>query len=756
MRKILLSAISLIFIFINGYSQDEWTSFDFQTTNTGGNGLVGQYVYCFVKDQQGKFWIGTASGISVWKDSEWHSYTTNEGLLVNEVQNIVMDNDGNIWIGYGSYHAGVSKFDGTYFSHYDKNIGLVHNKVNDIIKDNNGDLWFATMGGLSKYSTSNDTWENFTIENGLPTNDITALAIDSQDNIVIGTYDKGIWKYDGSSFTSFNWTENSTYFIEKIYVDSKDQIWVSAGSVFIYTNQAWYSLSYDHSKVYHVWDIIEDKEGNYFLAHSNGVAMLKDDSWTYYTTTDGLSHSNNFSLFVDYNNYVYSGSERGFAAFNGKTWEITATEGLVNNDVNDIFKDNDGRVWFCTQGGISVLDKYNWSTYTETPNGEVIEWVTKGIQDKQGNYWFTTVHGIYKFDGENWTTYNTNVNEIFGGWGQDIIEGEDGNIWFATWGNLLRYDGTDWKVYNLNDGMLSQYIEGLYIDNYNNIWIGSRGGVSMWDGQEFTHYPITDPNINESIISSFYEDEDGNMIAVTSKGLIILRDNTWELWETAPQLWYMDSYTDKNDIAWFGSTNGLYKFDKKSFYSYFESDGLISNVIKGIYREEDTGIFWFATNNGISKLVPDIEAEVSDNKSSYSIQVNTNGITKPFQFSLDGEVFEKNDGVFNDLEEGYYNIYITNAYDTLVIHHAVGNATDINQVALEQITCYPNPSFGKYFFENIDQGKIDVFDLKGQLVYTKQLDNSNNYIDISHLSKGVYLIRYQHAFDFFNLKVIKK
>lgn len=756
-NKLFLLFIIILSIKISLKAQDKWMSYDYQTSNTGDNGLVGQYIYCFLNDHENNLWIGSGSGISIKKESGWETFTTNEGLLINEVGDMVMDNDSNIWISYGSYFAGVSKYNGESFIHYNTNNGLIHDKVNDILKDKNGSLWFATLGGLSKFD--GETWASYNMDDGLPTNEISCLAEDNSGRIWLGTQGQGTWAYDGENFYEMCWEENSDDWVRSIYVDSQGKVWVASGGVHIYDG-SWSGINPIKSGESGItWTFAEDQEGNMFFGNSCGVSLLKGSTWSYYNTEDGLPNNNNFSLFVDYENIVYSGSERGYATFNGTSWDPISTEGLINNLVNDIFKDSENRIWFCTHGGISILNNGSWECFFQTPNGEEVEWVSKGLQDSNGDYWFTTVHGIFHFDGEIWTLLNSETDEMFSSWGQDIFEDSNGNIWFATGNYILMYDGENWTHFDENYGLLSNSVEAIYQDSNGIIWFGTRGGLSGWNGYEFNHIPITIPNINEYAIYSIIEDANENMIISTSEGLLTQNGDSWDFMENAPKLWYFDSYKDKNNILWFASINGLYKYDGNTFNSYLEEDGLISKIINKIYREEDTGIFWFATENGVSELVPDIIAEVDESKSikgDYSIKIETQGITKPFQFSINGVDFDKNDGSFTNLAAGDYTFYITNAYDTITINHTIqGEQTFIQETENIKFIIYPNPSKGKFIIEGENPDRIEISDISGRLLFVKNSFDDDNSFDLTNYKNGVYFIKVFYKNSFLDKKVIK-
>ena len=75
--------------------------------------------------------------------------------------------------------------------------GLIDNDVNDLLLDRHGHLWIATPSGISCFDGS--TFRTFTTEDGLPSNRIHCLFEDSRGHLWFGT-DRGIVHYDGQLF----------------------------------------------------------------------------------------------------------------------------------------------------------------------------------------------------------------------------------------------------------------------------------------------------------------------------------------------------------------------------------------------------------------------------------------------------------------------------------------------------------------------------------------------------------------------------
>jgi DNA-binding NtrC family response regulator/ligand-binding sensor domain-containing protein len=59
-------------------------------------------------------------------------------------------------------------------------------------------------------------------------------------------------------------------------------------------------------------------------------------------------------------------------------------------------------------------------------------------------------------------------------------------------------------------------------------------------------------------------------------------------------------YGDSSGILWFGTDNGISRHDGKGFVNFTIEDGLAHNVIRAIYGDS-SGILWFGTDSGISR-----------------------------------------------------------------------------------------------------------------------------------------------------------
>lgn len=108
----------------------------------------------------------------------------------------------------------------------------------------------------------------------------------------------------------------------------------------------------------------------------------------------------------------------------------------------------------------------------------------------------------------------------------------------------------------------------------------------------------------------------------------------------------------------------------------------------------------------------------------------------------------------NFSEQGEWTTYPSNT--TSDIGNFNGTLSTENDV-LENFKMYPNPIEGNTLYFNTDKDlQITIFNVLGKKVKSKNLRQSNNSIDVSELSKGIYLVKINSNSEFITKKLIKK
>lgn len=90
------------------------------------------------------------------------------------------------------------------------------------------------------------------------------------------------------------------------------------------------------------------------------------------------------------------------------------------------------------------------------------------------------------------------------------------------------------------------------------------------------------------------------------------------------------------------------------------------------------------------------------------------------------------------------NISTKEVYQSLMFH-AIPFSVEENEMEIT-MDIYPNPTHDFVhleFPENIPEGNIEIRDLTGRLVYSEKLTTTSTEIDVSSLSKGMYMIHFR-------------
>lgn len=193
------------------------------------DGLPDDHIESIAIDDLGIVWVGTRQGGLAEIDGRnltIHN-TDNSKLPSNDVRAILIDPNGNKWIGTDD---GLVRFDGKSWVVYNMNNSkLPGDNVSALEIDLIGIKWIGTSGGLAEFDGMN--WQTYNEKSGLPNGRVVALSTDEMGNIWVGTA-AGLAKFDQTKWTTFN-IENSGLAgidINTIIIDSKGNKWVGSSS----------------------------------------------------------------------------------------------------------------------------------------------------------------------------------------------------------------------------------------------------------------------------------------------------------------------------------------------------------------------------------------------------------------------------------------------------------------------------------------------------------------------------------------------
>ncbi|WP_192877700.1 two-component regulator propeller domain-containing protein [Arenibacter hampyeongensis] len=147
------------------------------------NSLPLNDVYSVFEDSKHRIWIGmNRGGVSLLQEKGGsknflrfnHNPSDPKSISNDEVFVIYEDVKKRVWFGTSAAGLNLLKEDGRsdindgyYFQSYTEIDGLSDNEVNAILEDNEGDLWVATNTGFSEFNANTETFTNYSTYDGV-------------------------------------------------------------------------------------------------------------------------------------------------------------------------------------------------------------------------------------------------------------------------------------------------------------------------------------------------------------------------------------------------------------------------------------------------------------------------------------------------------------------------------------------------------------------------------------------------------------
>ena len=584
------------------------------------------------KITENKIWSATNGGVLEYtiSDSTFNIITNTDGLASNDIVAIEVDNQGSIWIAaqngilnvldpqrnnldtindyqglsihemmvYGDsmfvlLNIGVSLYD--IKKHEVKETYKIGESFQAIIVDR--DIWVATRDGMKQASLdfpnliAPNAWKTFTRLNGLPATE--TLSVERFEGTIVAGTQSGLSFYDGVAWSP---AELDTLEIRDLIVLNNQLIAITNGAVFRRIDAGVYSWVGALSGDKRISGI--DGEGRLWVGLGNkGLARFDetDAAWTL-VAPNGPGDNRFHALVFDHDGMLWAASSTGgVSSFDGKTWRnYSSTNGkLKSNDYRGLAVDNRNRIWAASAGqGVTIFEKRD--------DGEavVVDEITSSdnrLADATGTSNYVIVSAI-KQDAQ-------------------------GNMWvlnkFAKNRRVLAVVDTagNWQYFTTLDGILSDEVVTLEMDNFSRIWIGTEGaGISVLDDNNTPFYKNDDDlsqglgkedGLENSAITSLAFDRDGVMWIGTPGRL-----HYW--FEGQVGLRYSVINDDINVVAvdvrnnkWIGTGGGLSVLDADGFtWTHYSTSNspLVSDNITAFAFNEITGEVYIGTSNGLSRL----------------------------------------------------------------------------------------------------------------------------------------------------------
>jgi ligand-binding sensor domain-containing protein len=236
----------------------------------------------------------------------------------------------------------------------------------------------------------------------------------------------------------------------------------------------------------YVFAIYVDSKGyTWFGTNAGGTSRYKDGNWDVYFPMHGLADYWVYSFIEQENGPLWIGTWAGANTVDLETMQFkTYLKELINEWVYGLDIDSQDRVWFGTEGGISMYDGKTWSEWSHKDGvgAANIENLPFSANTGLGT---RTRHDLSVVQ-QGAETYNPSY--VF----SLLVDERDDSVWAGTWGGgVSRYDGKQWKNYTTADGLAGNIVYSIAQDINGILWFGTNKGLSRFDGESWITYNQT-------------------------------------------------------------------------------------------------------------------------------------------------------------------------------------------------------------------------------------------------------------------------
>jgi signal transduction histidine kinase/ligand-binding sensor domain-containing protein len=367
-----------------------------------------------LRDRNGGLWIGTTDqGLVHVHQGRADLFARSDGLSGDFIQGLFEDREGNIWV---STDDGLDRFRDFAIPTISVKQGLSNAFVWSVLAAGDGSVWLGTRDGLNRWKDGKITIYRKR-GSGLPDDSVESIAEDYRGLIWVSTGHGGAY-FENGRFTAVRDVPAGR--INSIAADGAGNLWLNQEQSLLHLFRAtvveripWAQLGHTEGPRALLPDPVQ---GGLWLGFTNGVAYFKDGQVRKsYAGADGLSEGRVTGLQLDRDGTLWAATEGGLSRVkDGRIATLTSSNGLPCDTVHWVMEDDDHSFWLYTACGLvriarPELDR--WATDPKRTIQPTVFDISDGVsshslalysprvaKSSDGKIWFPTLDGVSMID----------------------------------------------------------------------------------------------------------------------------------------------------------------------------------------------------------------------------------------------------------------------------------------------------------------------------------------------------------------------
>jgi len=730
---ILVFLLSITNILAQEYGFDAWTT---------ANGLPQNTITGVAQTPDGYLWLATFDGLARFDGVRFTIFDkgNTKGIINNRFSKLFVDRQGVIWA--ATENGVVTIYQNGVFASFqpleadDSSIGIVADANGNAVIETNtgyyylqdgkfipaadqkengkrffygksGTKWILEQNGVSQKKGGQTTNYSLELSPDLMSSALNSLVFEDRQGALWLRFKDKLCRLADAKITTFTRDEIpafSNLLLQTIFDDAEGNVWFIFGAAnpqaqidgqLVRFNNEQFAF-YNLEKSVPATFAFTDREGNFWLATTNGLRRLRKQIVAALSVKDGLNSNEVYPIRQTNNGDILIGTVKGVNRFSdGKITD----SGLKYSQsspfplyMRGLWEDDRGRIWLGYQGEGGFGRFEQPSSVKRIGNKSLPNGATDFASDAEGNVWIATEEGLYKYRDDTEIAHYTVKNGLRNDKIITLHFDRAHNLWLGTYDGLSKFKDGKFINFDETENSPKGFVRAIYEDAEGTLWFGTYGdGLVRYKDDKFFNYRVEHGLFNNGVFA-ILEDDRGNFWMSSNRGI------------------HRVSRQELNDFA-----DG--RIPKLNSVSYDEKDGMLNAECNGgripsAIKTKD-GKFWFATMGGVAIVDPEAE-KVNPNPPPVMIE-NILIDRKPFDLKSSPTNAELKAGQSNVAIE-YTGLSLTKSEQIKFRYKLEGFEENWIEAGRERTANYSYLPHGEYTFHVIAANADGIWNTEGASV----------------------------------------
>jgi len=338
------------------------------------DGLSGDFIVRLFEDREGDIWVATLDGLDRFHNLSTPTLSVKQGLS-SDAFSVLAIRDGSVWLGTVN---GLSYWSRGQITTLRKHNGLPEDSIESLFQDDRGHIWVSTPGGVGRFEQ-----ERFIPVRGTFGLFVFSMATNNTGDLWISTSNQGLLRVLGdSTIEHIPWARlrRADFALALQYDRFRGGLWLGfRDGGLLYFKDGQVRASYTEAEGLgggRVSTLQLDKDGAVWAATQGGLSRIKDGVVATLTSKNGLPCDSVHWSMEDNDHFLWLYTGCGLVRIARReldAWianpkrtvqatvldasdSVTLHSAPLSGYSPTVTKAADGKLWFVSGGGVSVLD----------------------------------------------------------------------------------------------------------------------------------------------------------------------------------------------------------------------------------------------------------------------------------------------------------------------------------------------------------------------------------------------------------------